>query len=158
GASTEMVEPFERELRAGKCGVHAGTLGDYPHACEGNTGLPLKGQRGVGIELRRERGEELEILASLSGELMGRDAESAAFVEAGRGHGHRVELELDRDFRRLSQMTHVPTKAVTQIEHCVSAHRGEPAACIDTRERVSNRVPRLARRLAAPVPGLECRA
>src|SRR5262249_11455490 len=119
-----MVEPFEREWRTGERGLNAGPCGDCAYSSDRDAGLALKGERSVAGEFRWQRHEQLEVLAALRCELLGRNTEPARFLETGRGHRQRIEIELEGDARRVREMMRVATEAVAQIEHRACSRGG----------------------------------
>ena len=151
-----MIEPLESERRCRRRGPNAGSGADGADTGERDAGLPLERHRILGAELRRKRGEQLEVLATLRGELLRGNSDAARFLQAGGGGTARHRPRARPRPRTLPRDARVAAESIAQVEHRPRAGQREPAPGIDARERMRERDPRIRSRLAAPRPGLEC--
>ena len=100
------------------------------------------------LEFGRQGDQELVVLATFRGELLGGYLQPTCFLGHLGCDGNQLEVELDADARRSSQMLRIAAEPVTEVQHRPGTVGREPSARGNPRDRRCEGAPGRGLRLA----------
>src|SRR3954468_10939 len=110
-----MIEAFEPNRPAIKKKANTAPFADGADSAQLDAAVPEK--RPGRVEARRQRNEELEILAAFGGELLGRNSKPTRLRDDFRSDRDRGKVDLERHFRCCRHVSCVSAQPIAEIDH-----------------------------------------